>query len=202
MYLIKDKNNRFIKKTIDNQITFTNSESLADAFPSEREANDVIRKIFTKKNRKNYKAVWRDINPVPESTIGKQQNDESSDDTYMLSIKGFDEVISTHLTPEIEKHLQKLQEYDGMILDIRHWLRDENTKLNVCQGYKAVKRLQDIERARAACKKELQRVLLLRKAVNRACQDSVNFEYDEYKKRQIQDVRAFIFEEQNTQNKQ
>ena len=110
MYLIKDKNNRFIKKTIDNQITFTNSESLADAFPSEREANDVIRKIFTKKNRKNYKAVWRDINPVPESTIGKQQNDESSDDTYMLSIKGFDEVISTHLTPEIEKHLQKLQD--------------------------------------------------------------------------------------------
>ena len=108
MYLIKDKNNRFIKKTIDNQITFTNSESLADAFPSEREANDVIRKIFTKKNRKNYKAVWRDINPVPESTIGKQQNDESSDDTYMLSIKGFDEVISTHLTPEIEKHLHKL----------------------------------------------------------------------------------------------
>ena len=201
MYIIKDKNNRFIKKTIDNQITFTNNESLADAFSSEREANDVIRKTFTKKNRKNYKAVWCDINPVPESTIGQQQNNESSDNTYMLSIKGFDEVITTHLTPEIEKHLQKLQEYDGMILDIRHWLRNENTKLNVCQGYKAVKRLQDIERARSACKKELQRVLLLRKAVNKACQDSLSFEYDEYKNRQIEDVRAFIFEEQDAPNK-
>ena len=71
MYIIKDKNNRFIKKTIDNQITFTNNESLADAFSSEREANDVIRKTFTKKNRKNFKAVWCDINPVPESTIGQ-----------------------------------------------------------------------------------------------------------------------------------
>lgn len=119
----------------------------------------------------------------------------------MLSIKGFDEVITTHLTPEIEKYLQKLQEYDGMILDIRHWLRNENTKLNVCQGYKAVKRLQDIERARSACKKELQRVLLLRKAVNKACQDSLSFEYDEYKNRQIEDVRAFIFEEQDAPNK-
>ena len=95
MYLIKDKNNRFIKKTIDNQITFTNNESLADAFSSEREANDVIRKSFTKKNRKNYKAVWRDINPVAEPTTGQQQNSENTNGTYMLSIKGFDEVMTT-----------------------------------------------------------------------------------------------------------
>ena len=201
MYLIKDKNNRFIKRTIDNQITFTNSESLADVFPSEREANDYIRKSFTKKNRKNYKAVWHDINPISEPTAKQPSDTDKSDDTYTLGIKGFDEVISTHLNPEIEKHARKLQEYDGMILDIRHWLRDEKTKLNVCQGYKVMKRLQDIERARAACKKELQRVLLLREGVNKACLDSVSFEYDEYKNRQLEDVWTFIFGEQSSANK-
>ena len=82
-----------------------------------------------------------------------------------------------------------------MILDIRHWLRDENTKLNVCQGYQVVKRLQDIERERAACKKELQRVTMLRDAVKKACRESVSFEYNEYKNREIEDVRAFIFED-------
>ena len=54
MYLIQDTNNRFIKKTTNNQITDTYSESLADVFPSEREANDYIRKMFSKKARKKY----------------------------------------------------------------------------------------------------------------------------------------------------
>ncbi len=51
MYRIQDSNNRFIKKTVDNKITFTYSESLADIFPSEREANDFLRKMFNKKAR-------------------------------------------------------------------------------------------------------------------------------------------------------
>ena len=66
-------------------------------------------------------------------------------------------------------------------------------KLNVCQGYQVVKKLQDIERARAACKKELQRVSALRNNVRKACQESVSFEYEDYKNRQIDDVRTFIF---------
>ena len=44
MYRIQDSNNRFIKKTVDNKITFTYSKSLADIFPSEREANDFLSK--------------------------------------------------------------------------------------------------------------------------------------------------------------
>ena len=86
-----------------------------------------------------------------------------------------------------------MKPYDGMILDIRHWLRNENTKLNVCQGYQVVKKIQDIERARETCKKELQRVTALRNAVRKACQESVSFDYEDYKNRQIDDVRAFIF---------
>ena len=193
MYLIQDTNNRFIKKTTNNQITYTYSESLADVFPSEREANDFIRKMFSKKARKKYRAVKSENDTAAEFIPLKPSSAEESTVKLKSSINSFDETIHTHLDPEIESYSKKLQEYDGMILDIRHWLRHENTKLNVCQGYQVVKKLQDIERARAACKKELQRVSALRNNVRKACQESVSFEYEDYKNRQIDDVRTFIF---------
>ena len=193
MYLIQDTNNRFIKKTTNNQITYTYSESLADVFPSEREANDCIRKMFSKKARKKYRAVKSENDFELELVPLKPDVAKESTVNLKSSIDSFNETIHTHLDPEIESYSKKLQEYDGMILDIRHWLRDENTKLNVCQGYQVVKKLQDIERARAACKKELQRVSALRNNVRKACQESVSFEYEDYKNRQIDDVRTFIF---------
>ena len=193
MYQIKDTNNRFIKKTTNNQITYTYSESLADVFPSEREANDYIRKMFSKKARKKYRAVKSENDSELELVPLKPDVAKESTVNLKSSIDSFNETIHTHLDPEIESYSKKLQEYDGMILDIRHWLRDENTKLNVCQGYQVVKKLQDIERAREACKKELQRVTALRNTVRKACQESVSFEYEDYKNRQIDDVRAFIF---------
>ena len=193
MYQIKDTNNRFIKKTIDNKVTYTYSESLADVFPSEREANDFIRKMFSKKARKKYRAVKSENDTAAELIPLKPSSAEESTANLKSSIDSFDETIHTQLDPEIEKYSQELQKYDGMILDIRHWLRNENTKLNVCQGYQVVKKIQDIERARETCKKELQRVTALRNAVRKACQESVSFDYEDYKNRQIDDVRAFIF---------
>ena len=193
MYQIKDTNNRFIKKTIDNKITYTYSESLADVFPSEREANDFIRKMFSKKARKKYRAVKSENDTAAEFIPLKPSSAEESTVKLKSSINSFDETIHAHLDPEIEKYSQELQKYDSMILDIRHWLRNENTKLNVCQGYQVVKKFQDIERARETCKKELQRVTALRNAVRKACQESVSFDYEDYKNRQIDDVRAFIF---------
>ena len=193
MYLIQDTNNRFIKKTTNNQITYTYSESLADVFPSEREANDFIRKMFSKKARKKYRAVKSENDSELELVPLKPEVAKESTVNLKSSIDSFNETIHTHLDPEIESYSKKLQEYDGMILDIRHWLRDENTKLNVCQGYQVVKKIQDIERARETCKKELQRVTALRNAVRKACQESVSFEYEDYKNRQIDDVRTFIF---------
>lgn len=153
MYQIKDTNNRFIKKTIDNKITYTYSESLADVFPSEREANDFIRKMFSKKARKKYRAVKSENDTAAELIPLKPSSAEESTANLKSSIDSFDETIHTQLDPEIEKYSQELQKYDGMILDIRHWLRNENTKLNVCQGYQVVKKIQDIERVRETCKK-------------------------------------------------
>ena len=193
MYLIQDTNNRFIKKTTNNQITYTYSESLADVFPSEREANDFIRKMFSRKARKKYRAVKSENDSELELVPLKPDVANESTENRKSNIDSFNETIHTHLDPEIESYSKKLQEYDGMILDIRHWLRDENTKLNVCQGYQVVKKIQDIERARETCKKELQRVTALRNAVRKACQEAVSSEYDEYKNRHIAGARTLIF---------
>ena len=65
MYLVQDTHNRFLKRNADNKITFTNSESLADMFPSEREANDYIRKTFGKKARKNIGQLGAKMIPRP-----------------------------------------------------------------------------------------------------------------------------------------
>lgn len=197
MYLIKDRLSRYLKISIDNKITYTPNECLATPFPSEREAADFIRKTFNKKTRKNYKVAKCANNFVSDLKFHQSSNeqmiDEVIDDRYVKSIQSFGEIIDTYLTPEIEKYTQQLQKYDGMILDIRHWLRDQNTKLNACQGYQAMKKLQDIERERATCKKELQRVAILRGNIRKACNKAENFEYEEYKYRQIEDVRAFLF---------
>ena len=194
MYHIQDKNNRYLKITLDNKITFTTNESLANVFPSEREATDFIRKTFKKKTRRNYRAVNCDVGFVSDLSKAYQLVEkEKSADRYAKSIEGFERVIGTYLDPEIERYTQELQKFDGMILDIRHWLRDQNTKLNACQGYQAMKKLQDIERERAVCKKELQRVAILRGNIRKACNKAENFEYEEYKYRQIEDVGVFIF---------
>jgi len=193
MYQIQDKNNRYLKISIDNKISFTNNESLADVFPSEREATDFIRKAFKKKTRKNYKAVRCDNDFVSDLQSYQSSENEKIADRYIKSIEGFEKVISTYLDPEIERYTQELQKFDGVILDIRHWLRDENTKLNASQGYQVMKKLQDIERERVVCKKQLQRVAILRGCVRKACTKSETFEYDDYKNRQIEDVKVFLF---------
>ena len=194
MYHIQDKNNRYLKITLDNKITFTTNESLANVFPSEREATDFIRKTFKKKTRRNYRAVNCDVGFVSDLSKAYQLVEkEKSADRYAKSIEGFERVIGTYLDPEIERYTQELQKFDGMILDIRHWLRDQNTKLNACQGYQTMKKLQDIERERAVCKKELQRVAILRGNIRKACNKAENFEYEEYKYRQIENMKEFLF---------
>ena len=53
--------------------------------------------------------------------------------------------------------------------------------------------MQELERKRVSVKKELQRYAYLRARVNKAVRYFEEFEYEEYKNREIEDVRAFLF---------
>ena len=197
MYLIKDRLSRYLKISIDNKITYTTNESLAEHFPSEREAADFLRKMFSKKQRKIYKVV-QDINKPLSDFITKHQLIQSDVlnqdyDKYSDTIIGFGNFVDTYLTPEIEKYSKELSRYDKQIQDIRHFIRDENTKLNAYQGYQVFAKMQELERKRVSVKKELQRYAYLRARINKAVRYFEDFEYEEYKNREIEDVRAFLF---------
>ena len=197
MYLIKDRLSRYLKISIDNKITYTTNESLAEHFPSEREAADFLRKTFSKKQRKIYKVV-QDINKPLSDFITKHQLIQSDVlnqdyDKYSDTIIGFGNFVDTYLTPEIEKYSKELSRYDKQIQDIRHFIRDENTKLNAYQGYQVFAKMQELERKRVSVKKELQRYAYLRARINKAVRYFEDFEYEEYKNREIEDVRAFLF---------
>lgn len=199
MYLIVDKNGRYLKITTDNKIVFTTNEALADTFNSEREVTDFIRKAFPKKKRRLYKPMNCNNILLPQSNHNDKLNsaDEIDNDNESIDfdncVTAFKETIDTYLTPQIQKYTAQLKKYDGMILDIRHYLRNKDTKLNACQGWKVMVKLQKIERERADCKKELQRVAMLKNSIKKAVKESEQFEYDEYKNREIENVAEYIF---------
>ena len=112
MYLIKDRKGRFLKITHNNNISYTTNESLAEHFPSEREATDFLRKMFSKKQRKIYKVV-QDINKPLSDFITKHQLIQSdvlnqNYDKYSDTIIGFGNFVDTYLTPEIERYSKEL----------------------------------------------------------------------------------------------
>ena len=190
MYLIQAKSNRFLKTSANNSVAFTTNETLADVFNSEREATDYIRKHFKKKERKNYKPKkYYNSNVSDLSPLEK----ESRKDGFNNCVTALNSALDTYLAPEIEYYAAELKKYDGMILDIRHYLRNEKTKLNACQACKVSLKLQQIERDRAVCRKELQRLAILRSTVTKSIVKSIDFDYDEYKNREIENVAEFLF---------
>ena len=150
MYLIKDRKDRFVKITHSNDLSHTTNENLAEHFQSEREATDFLRKMFNKKQRKMYKVVQnQDIEKSLSDFKTKHKpiqfdNSDRCSNKYLDTITGFDGFVDTYLTPEIEKYSKELSRYDKQIQDIRHFIRDENTKLNACQGYQVFIKIQEL----------------------------------------------------------
>ena len=198
MYLIKDSSGKYVKTTVD-KLLFTTNATMADTFRSQREAADYIRKRFSKKRRRFYKTVY--INDVVEplssaKTSIKTNKDISTEinkiDWFGKSQKQINIIVQQQLNPLIEQYRSELMQYDDVILDLRHYIRDETTKANACWGYMIFKAMQDAERKRADCKKELQRILLLKTNLEKSLISTQEFEYEPYKYRVIQDIEQYI----------
>ena len=198
MYLIKDSKGRYLKTTV-NKMMFITNEILADTFRSQREATDYIRKRFNKKSRRFYKPVY--ISDVKEPLSSIKINNKTNQniisnieniDWYNKTQQQINTIIQMQLNPLIEYYRSELIRYDDIILDLRHYIRDENTKANACWGYMIFKAMQDTERQRAECKKELQRILLLKTNLEKSITLTQEFEYEPYKYRVIQDIEQYI----------
>lgn len=194
MYLITNVKGKFLKETLDS-ITFVANETLAEKFNSQREASDYILKHFAKKKRRFYKISYiSDVgNDLLHSASSTQHtHHEPIEDIDCSFSQTVQNAISTYLLPDIDQYRAELKKYDDIILDIRHYIRDENMKANACMGYKIFKRLQEVERKRANCKKELQRLVRLQSGIQNAITESENFEYEPYRNRIIENMLEFI----------
>lgn len=213
MFLITDKSGRYLKTTVD-KVNFVSNQTLADTFDTFQSATNYINSKYSKKRRKNYKVVEMssgiiESNKKNDSDISalKELTHQGVELTYpsLFSLCSrspnapdkFEEIvrhaINVYISPEIERYTKQLQEFDGKILDLRHFLRHPDTKLNACQACKFTLQLQKLERDREACKKELQRLAMLRSDVYKSFKEAKNFEYDDYKSRQIEDVAGYLF---------
>ena len=198
MYLIKDPKGRYLKTTI-NKMTFITNEILADTFRSQREATDYIRKRFNKKSRRFYKPVYISDVKEPLSSIKTNNKINQNINSNIDNINWFDKtqqqintIIQQQLNPLIEHYRLELIQYDNIILDLRHYIRDENTKANACWGYMVFKAMQDAERQRVERKKEYQRILLLKTNLEKSITTTQEFEYEPYKYRVISDIEQYI----------
>ena len=119
-------------------------------------------------------------------------------DTYktdtLYELNSIKETVQRRFSDRRNKYVEKLQYYDGVILDLRHYIRDNNTRLNACQAAKILFKLQKIERNRADIKREIQRIDLINNSVENAITEADKFEYEEYKPRCIKDMDEFLKE--------
>lgn len=206
MFLISNKVGQYLKTSANNKTTFTSNENLADTFNSEKEATAYICKKFPKKKRKDYKSIEYNCNSLTNSPIHLHNNESSvaygcclGQKKMQLSLDSFDDVpttikamIDTYLVPKIDKYTAKVKKYDGMILDMRHYIRDPKTKANACWGFMIFQAQQKLERKRAEAKKELQRFTAFKNSILKAIKEFEEFEYEEYKNRQINNIVDFI----------
>ena len=182
MYVIQKSNNQFVRvqNNIPTIVTDVRKATVFQRNEAEKYINNQI-----KKSQRSLYTVQKITPPSPIDTY-------KTDTLYELnSIK---ETVQRKFSDRRSKYVEKLQYYDGVILDLRHYIRDNNTRLNACQAAKILFKLQKIERNRADIKREIQRIDLINNSVENAITEADKFEYEEYKPRCIKDMDEFLKE--------
>ena len=182
LYVIQKSNNQFVR--VQNNVpTIVTDVRKATVFQM-NEAEKYINNQIKKSQRSLY--TVQKISPL--SPIDTYKTDT------LYELNSIKETVQRKFSDRKNKYMEKLQYYDGIILDIRHYIRNEDTRLNACQAAKVLYKLQQIERSRADVKRELNRIELINRSVENAISDADKFEYNEYKPRSIKNMDEFINE--------
>ena len=188
MYVIK-KDVYYVR--VENSIpTLVTTIDKATTFKA-GEAEKYIKNRVKKSDRALY-----DIESVPSSIkkakISDPPKPEFTKTSVITELVNIKNSVINKLSDRQHMYMDKLQYYDDAILDIRHYIRDENTRLNACQAANVLYKLQRIERKRAEVKCELKRIGQVFDSVNNAISVANEFEYSPYKPRVIQNMEDFL----------
>lgn len=140
-------------------------------------------KYINNQIRKSQRELYYVSESKSKTTILIQNNSENNaiKNQVVTELKSIKSDIVRKFSKQKDKCIEKLQYYDGVILDIRHYIRDENTRLNACQAAKVLYKLQQIERSRADVKREIARINLIQDTIDTTINNADNFEYAPYK---------------------
>ena len=158
---------------------------------SKTEAEKYLLTRVRKNTRKEFEIVECAVDKNATQRKENSVSDAIKADTIeeLKTVKhSVDQIFST----KRNKLSENLKYYDDVILDIRHYIRDEETKLNACQAAKVLYKLQTIERKRSEIKKELQRVDGILRGFGCLVKDTENFAYDKYKPRVVQNIKEYL----------
>ena len=128
------------------------------------------------------KAVTKTVQP----TVAITKTDVMDD---LQAVKR--QIMSRYETKKSEL-VTTIERCDAIILDIRHFSRDNKTRLNACQAAKAFYKQQEIERKREQAKMELNRIYAVEKFVDNAISVADDFYYDDYRPREVEDMTEFL----------
>ena len=189
MYNVIKKSDYYVK-AVGNSPVLVSTLDKATLFKV-GEAEKYIKNRIRKNVRNEYQIVQTEIQDVPSkiSDIPKPEFQKSSVTSELKDIK---DSVHKKWSDRQNMYKDKLQYYDDVILDIRHYIRDENTRLNACQAANVLYRLQRIERKRAEVKCELQRINQVFDAINTAISKADDFSYVPHKPRVIENMDEFL----------
>jgi hypothetical protein len=145
--------------------------------------------------RKNQHDLYRIVSETPTNPIivtNPKEHINSPKTTVINCLQEIKDSVSRKLSANQSEYYKELQYYDDAILDIRHYIRDKNTRLNVCSAAKVLYKLQTLERKRAEVKCEIQRIKQVFDVVDNAISGADDFEYLPYKPRVIQNMDEFM----------
>ena len=186
MYVIRERSGKYLKST-SNKITLTTNETLANNFSTFQDAFDFINNRIAKRRRNLFTPV--EIR-VESKKVSKLIPEYSLGDSNIYN--KIEESIEILIKEEIARLEKKVDYYDDVILDIRHYIRNDNTKVNACYGYKIFQLLQLVERKRISCKEEIIRLNKFQYKFDNLLGSVSTFSLEPYKPRVLNDIENYI----------
>lgn len=186
MYVIRERSGKYLKST-SNKITLTTNETLANNFSTFQDAFDFINNRIAKRRRNLFTPVEIRVESkkvsklIPEYPLGDSNIYNKIEESIEILIK-----------EEIARLEKKVDYYDDVILDIRHYIRNDNTKVNACYGYKIFQLLQLVERKRISCKEEIIRLNKFQYKFDNLLGSVSTFSLEPYKPRVLNDIENYI----------
>ena len=201
MAFILKRDNQYIRIKKSRPVSVSDLKR-ATKYNTEFEAEKFIENNIRPEERSYYQVVKYSAEKLPSlaSVISKpkpvaktQPPTEITLKTDIVSdLKDVKLQVALRLNCRKAELLREMERCDNIILDIRHFARDGNTRLNACQAAKAFYRQQEIDRQRMRAKMELKRINAVEDMIDTAISTAETFDYVPYKPREVKDMVEFL----------